>query len=132
MEKLRKMIPYLLINTLIFYLLPYLIKDTGSAMIILLVIVPVASFLVAYAYGYKNSFSWIFPILVMLIFTPTVFIFYNESATIYIFAYGIISLIGSLLGYKIKSNEEGIWNTLQKNTTLFSLMILMARTNISQ
>lgn len=131
MEKLRKMIPYLLINTLIFYLLPYLIKDTGSAMIILLVIVPVASFLVAYAYGYKISFSWIYPIFVMLIFTPTVFIFYNESATIYIFAYGIISLIGSLLGYKIKSNEEGIWNTLQKNTTLFPLMILMASTNIS-
>ena len=105
MEKLRKMIPYLLINTLIFYLLPYLIKDTGSAMIILLVIVPVASFLVAYTYGYKISFSWIYPIFVMLIFTPTVFIFYNESATIYIFAYGIISLIGSFLGYKIKSNK---------------------------
>ena len=108
MEKLRKIIPYLLINIVIFYLLPVLMKNTGSAMLIMLILMPLTSFVTSLACGYKNTFTWIYPLLVMLIFIPSIFIFYNESATIYIFVYGIISLIGSFLGYKFKSNKDRI------------------------
>lgn len=105
MEKLRKISPYLLINIGIFYLLPALMKNTGTAMLIMLILMPLACFVTSLACGYKQTFTWIYPLLVMLIFIPSIFIFYNDSATIYIFAYGIISLIGSFLGYKIKSNK---------------------------
>ena len=37
----------------------------------------------------------------MLIFIPSIFIFYNESAMIYVFAYGLVSLVGNLIGDKI-------------------------------
>ena len=98
MEKLKQMLPYLLIMIGIFYILPMLIIDTGSGMFILLVLVPLACLLTSLAYGFKNSFTLTFPILVMLIFIPSIFIFYNESAIVYVFAYGAISLVGSFLG----------------------------------
>lgn len=101
MEKLKKMLPYLLINTGMFYLLPSLMKDTGSAMIILLILMPIGCFLTSLAYGVKNSFSWPYLIFVMLIFLPSIFIFYNESAMVYAFAYGFISLLGSFVGDRV-------------------------------
>ncbi|WP_276885805.1 hypothetical protein [Anaerococcus lactolyticus] len=98
MEKLKQMLPYLLIMIGIFYVSPMLIIDTGSGMFILLVLVPLACLLTSLAYGFKNFFTLTFPILVMLIFIPSIFIFYNDSAIVYVFAYGAISLVGSFLG----------------------------------
>lgn len=101
MEKLKKMLAYLLINIGMFYLLPSLMKDTGSAIIILLILMPLGCFLTSLAYGVKNSFSWPYPIFVMLIFLPSIFIFYNESAMVYVFVYGFISLLGSFVGDRV-------------------------------
>ena len=101
MEKLKKMLPYLLINIGMFYLLPSLMKDTGSAIIILLILMPLGCFLTSLAYGVKNSFSWPYPIFVMLIFLPSIFIFYNESAMVSVFVYGFISLLGSFVGDRV-------------------------------
>ena len=98
MEKIRKMLPYLVVLVFAFYLLPFLIKDTGSGMFILLIGIPMICFVVSVIYGMKNSFYWLFSLLVMLLFAPTIFIFYNDSAIIYILAYGIISLIGNFIG----------------------------------
>lgn len=101
MEKLKEMLPYLLINLGIFYLLPTLMKDTGSAIIILLILMPLGCFLTSLAYGVKSSFSWPYPNFVMLIFIPSIFIFYNESAMVYVFVYGFISLLGSFVGDRV-------------------------------
>lgn len=104
MKKFKKMLPYLIVNVIAFYLTPVLIKDTGSGMLILLIGFPIICFIVALIYGIKNSFNWIYSLLVMLLFVPTIFIFYNESATIYILVYGIISAFGNVLG----GNKTGI------------------------
>ena len=98
MEKFRKLLPYLLVIILAFYLLPFLIIDTGSGMFILLLVIPITCFIVSFIYGIKNLLNWLFILLVMLLFAPTIFIFYNESASIYILVYGIISLIGNFIG----------------------------------
>ena len=37
MKKFKKMLPYLIINAIVFYLTPFMIKDTGSGMLILLI-----------------------------------------------------------------------------------------------
>ena len=102
MKKTRRMLPYWIVVILTFYLLPFLINDTGSAMLILLIVVPVMCLIVSLIYGLKNLFDWLFPLLVMLLFVPSIFIFYNESASIYIPTYGIISLIGIFLGSLLK------------------------------
>jgi len=98
MEKFRKMLPYLVIIIFAFYLLPFLIKDTGSGMFILLIGLPIICLIVSLIYGMKNSFNWLFSLLVILLFIPTIIIFYNESAAIYILAYGVISVIGNFIG----------------------------------
>lgn len=98
MEKVRKMLSYLFVVIFAFYVLPLLIQDTGSGMLILLIGIPVICFMVSFIYGIKNSFNFLFSLLVILLFVPTIFIFYNDSASIYILAYGVISLIGNFIG----------------------------------
>ena len=98
MEKMRRMLPYWLVIIFAFYVLPLFIRDTGSSMSIVLIGIPMFCFIVSFVYGIKNSFNCLFSLLVMLLFAPTVFIFYNESASIYIMVHGIISIIGNFIG----------------------------------
>lgn len=94
---MKKTIPYLLL-AFVFYIIPLLMQDTGSSMFILLVIIPKICLIISIIYGMKNYFNWKFPLITMAMFIPTIFIFYNNSATIYIFVYGIVALIGNYLG----------------------------------
>ena len=71
-------------------------------MLTLLILLPLVCFLVALVYGVKHSFSLVYSILIMVVFIPTIFIFYNETASIYVGIYGVISIIGNLLGTFIK------------------------------
>ncbi|MDU2131343.1 hypothetical protein [Finegoldia magna] len=102
MNRIKKLLPYLMVNVICFYLLTLLMKDTGSAMFILLFAIPVITFVNAILCGRKNSLDLLYPLLVMVIFVPYVFINMNESATIYIFIYGAISLIGCFVGSRLK------------------------------
>ncbi|MEG2698796.1 MAG: hypothetical protein RR951_07695 [Ruthenibacterium sp.] len=103
-----KMIPYLLFNIMAFYLLPMIIQDTGSAMFVLLVAIPFICFAAAIVFGIFNAFNWMYPLSVALLFVPTIFIYYNESAAFYITVYGIIAFLGNLIGlifYKLKRTK---------------------------
>lgn len=91
-----------MVNIICFYLLTLLMKDTGSAMFILLFVIPVITFVNAIIFGKKNSFDILYPLLVMVIFVPYVLIYMNESATIYIFIYGAISLMGLIVGSRLR------------------------------
>lgn len=98
MNDFKKTMPYLILNIIAFYLLPNLISDTGSGMFILLIIIPLATLLSGILIGVKSCFKWYYPILVGLIFIPSIFIYYNESALVYAPIYGAISLTGAFLG----------------------------------
>ncbi|MCR8967053.1 hypothetical protein [Streptococcus zalophi] len=90
------------IVALIYYLSPLLlIQDTGSAIFILLIILPLFVFIVSEIYTVKNGFKWYFPIVVGLLWIPNIFLL-NDSAAFYIVFYGIISLIGQIIGIVIK------------------------------
>lgn len=102
MNRIKKLLPYLMVNIICFYLLTLLMKDTGSAMFILLFVIPVITFVNAIICGKKNSFDILYPLLVMVIFVPYVLIYMNESATIYIFIYGVISLMGCFVGSRLR------------------------------
>lgn len=102
MNRIKKLLPYLMVNVICFYLLTLLVKDTGSAMFILLFAIPVITFVNAIMCGRKNSFDLLYPLLVMVIFVPYVIMYMNESATIYIFIYGAISLMGYFVGSRLK------------------------------
>lgn len=101
MVRLKQMLPFLFVNALLFYLVPWVIQDTGSGMWILLIILPVGCLVVAWQYGARYSFNLMFSILTVLLFIPTIYIYYNSSAMIYALIYGLISIVGNLLGAKL-------------------------------
>lgn len=100
------MFVYLLVCAIAFYVLPLLGKDTGSFILILLIIIPVICFITSLFYGIKNGFDFIFSVIVGILFIPTIFIYYNSSAWVYIIGYAIISLIGnSADGFFVKREK---------------------------
>ena len=101
-----KKLPYLIVNTLAFYLAPLIITDTGSAMLVVLIFLPLVGLTSSIIYGWKHSFSILYPVLVALLFIPTIFIYYNSSASIYILIYGLISLGGNLIGKLFYKNRK--------------------------
>ena len=102
MKKIREMSVYLIVITLAFYVLPAFINDTGTGIFFLLILIPIICFITSIIYGIRHSFNLIFLLLIMALFIPTIFIFYNESAAVYVLIYGIIEAIGNLLGSLIK------------------------------
>ena len=106
MDKLRKMLPFLGVNVFAFYILPFLNMHTNGVILLLLIEIPVICFVTSLIYGIKRSFNLIYTLIVMLIFVPTIFIFYNESAAIYILIYGVHSLIGNFIGYLIFKSKR--------------------------
>ncbi len=104
--KLKFMLPYLVVNAIAFYLLPLLIQNTGIAMFVMLIGIPLVCFLVALVYGIKNGLNWLYPFMVAILFIPTIFIFYNYTAWVYIVGYGVIALIGNFVGKLFYKNNK--------------------------
>nr|WP_314611102.1 hypothetical protein [uncultured Lachnoanaerobaculum sp.] len=102
MKKTREMSLYLIVIMLAFYVLPALINDTGTGIFFLLILIPIICFLTSLIYVIRHSFNLIFLLLIMILFVPTIFIFYNESAAVYVLIYGIIATTGNILGSLIK------------------------------
>ena len=102
MKKTREMSVYLIVIMLAFYVLPALINDTGTGIFFLLILIPIICFLTSLIYVIRHSFNLIFLLLIMILFVPTIFIFYNESAAVYVLIYGIIATTGNILGSLIK------------------------------
>ena len=98
MEKLKKNWIYYFIMFIAFYLVPILIKDTGSGMTILLIVIPLITLITSLIYGLRNTFDLVYPLIVAILFIPTLFIYYNTSAWIYIIVYSVIAVIGELIG----------------------------------
>jgi hypothetical protein len=98
MDRFKKMVVYLSVCTIAFYALPLLGKDTGYFILILLIIIPGICFITSLFYGIKNGFDFIFSVIVGILFIPTIFIYYNSSAWVYIIGDPIISLGGNSVG----------------------------------
>lgn len=99
--KMKGLWSFLLIIIISFYLLPLMVKDTGSGMLVLLVALPIISLTCSLIYGLKNGFQPLFTILLMVLFIPSVFLIYNSSAMIYAFLYGGLSCIGMYIGFHL-------------------------------
>jgi len=105
----KKMLPYLLPCILAFYFLPMI---SGIALFLMLFALPTVCFCSSFTYSMKNNFNFTFSLLIALIFLPTVFLFYNETALAYnTFIFFIVSLLRNGLGvplYKINIRNKRI------------------------
>lgn len=106
MNTLKKMMPYVLISAVAIYGLPLFGNTTGSSILILLVIIPFICFLTSLVYGLIRGLNFLYPILIGLLFVPTIFLYYNSSAWVYAVGYAFLSLVGMYVGKSTKDNKN--------------------------
>ena len=110
MKKYIKEIIILIIQILIFYLLPLTAGPTdGMGLVVLIIILTLIISLVLGIIS-NHNIKYLFPLLIAIIFIPSVFIYYNESALVHSIWYLLDSYIGllngSLINKIIKSKGE--------------------------
>lgn len=98
MGKLKGELPFFGVLLLDFYLLPLLMRDTGSAMLLLLVLMPLVCLGTAAVRTAKKGFCPWFALGAALLFAPCVPLFYNATAWVYCPAFGVLALLGSFAG----------------------------------
>ena len=99
--KRSHMVFYLLL-LIDFYIVPWFIKNTGSAMIVMLVIIPLICLITSVFYGIRNGFNFWYILIVAIMFVPSIFIFYNSSAWVYVVGYAVIALLGNLIALPLR------------------------------
>jgi hypothetical protein len=97
-DDLLAIIPYGIVLLITYYVVPFLISDTGMGILVLLFIMPLVCFVCALVYGLRRGFSLLFVLFGALLFVPSVFVFYNFSALVYVFVYGVVLLLGNVFG----------------------------------
>lgn len=106
-EWIKKYIVYIVIAMMYYFIPLYLVKDTGSGIFLLLMVVPTIVFLISLIFAIKNGFRWYFSVIVGLLWFPNVFIL-NDSASSYIIIYGVISIVGQLIGNLLRKYRKSI------------------------
>ena len=92
---IKTLLVYSVILIVVFYLLPLLFKGGAAS---LLIINPLTVLFCSIICSKNSKIGFFIVLITILLFFPTIFIFYNESAWIYIVLYAIISIIGSYIG----------------------------------
>lgn len=102
----RCKIEHIAVN-LIAYSSVFFISDTGSAIFILIILIPFILAINSTVYGARaKSFDLIYPVVSTIVFLPFVFIAMNESALVYAPAYLVIMLIFSGLSSFIAKKKK--------------------------
>ena len=97
-DTIRPLLPYAAFLAADYYLLPLLIRDTGSAMALMLCAMPLLAFLCALVCGMRRGFRPLLAVIAALLFLPAIPLFYNPTAWPYAPAYGLAVLLGNALG----------------------------------
>lgn len=105
--ELKQYIPYLLSFVFIFVGLPLFMGDTGSAMIVILMIMPACllSTSVIFSYTYEK-FDLIYLVLLECFVLISIFVFMNSTALIYTIVYLVVALVGNGIGYLLSKRKE--------------------------
>ncbi len=106
-EWIKKYTVYIVIAMMYYFIPLYLVKDTGSGIFLLLMVIPIIVFLISLVFAIKNGFRWYFSVIVGLLWFPNVFIL-NGSASSYTMVYGAISFIGQLIGNLLRKYRKSI------------------------
>lgn len=97
-KNLTTLAPYVIVLGIDFYLLPFLMSNTGTAMLLMLCVMPCIALGSGVIYGLCNGFHITLSIVAFLLFIPSIFIHYNSSAWIYAPIYAAVVLTGAAAG----------------------------------
>ena len=98
MKKYLKEIVILLIQLFMFYIFPLFAGPTDAMGMVFLIIL--ATLLLSIIIGSisKEKIKYLYPIIVAILFIPSIFIYYNESALIHSVWYLVVSTVGLVVG----------------------------------
>ena len=99
MEKYIKELAIIFIQLIVFYVLPLFAgpADTMGLVLLMLILTLILSIIVGYISNKK--IKYIYPIITAILFIPSVFIYFNESALIHSIWYLVDSSIGLGIGF---------------------------------
>ena len=110
MKQYTKEIIIFLIQLITFYIFPlsmHIFEPMGTVLLMLIITLILSTILTIIS---KNKIKYLYPIIISILFLPTIFIYYNESALIHSIWYLVISIIGFVIGtiinLIIKSRKE--------------------------
>jgi len=98
MKKYLKEVTIMAIQLFMFYLFPLFVRRLGAIGMVMLIIL--ATLLLSIIIGSisKEKIKYFYSVFVAILFIPSVFIYYNDSALIHSVWYFTISTIGLLIG----------------------------------
>ena len=108
MKQIKRMFPFQIVNIFAFYCLPMISHDTDFGIALLLLINPCICMITSLSYSLKYGFRIAFSAITVLFFIPTIYMYYNESAAIYIVVYFAFSFVCSLAGLYIQEEEQNL------------------------
>ena len=98
MEKFIKEIILGVIQLFMFYIFPLFAGLTDAMGMVLLIIIATSILSIIMGFISKEKIKYLYPIAVAIAFIPSIFIYYNESASIHSVWYLVISTIGLTMG----------------------------------
>ena len=98
MKRYLKEIIIFMLQLFMFYIFPLFAGPTDAMGMVLLIIVSTLLLSIIIGSISKEKIKCLYPIIVAILFIPSVFIFYNESALIHSIWYLGVSSIGLLVG----------------------------------
>ena len=98
MKKYLKEIIILILQLFMFYIFPLFAGPTDAMGMVLLIIMATFLLSIVLASISNNNIKYLYPIVIAILFIPSVFIYYNESAMIHSIWYLVISAGGMLIG----------------------------------
>lgn len=102
MNRFIKELIILIIQLLIFYVLPLFAGPTDAMGMIVLIILSTLLLSIIIGSISKEKIKYLYPIIISVLFIPSVFIYYNESAIIHSVWYLVDSSIGLIIGNVIQ------------------------------
>ena len=98
MKKYLKEIIVLIIQIIMFYLFPLTAGPTDMMGLVLILRFTTLILSIIIVTISNNKIKYLYPIVVAIIFIPSIFIYYNDSALIHSIWYLVTSLIGLIIG----------------------------------
>jgi len=98
MKKYKKEIIILLLQLYMFYIFPIFTEPTDAMSMVLLIWLSTIILGLTITIISKNKIKYLYPVIISILFIPSVFIYYNGSALIHSIWYLISSSIALLIG----------------------------------
>lgn len=98
MKRYLKEIIILLLQLFVFYIFPLFAGPTDAIGMVVLIIL--ATFLLSAIIGLisNKKIKYLYPVIIAIVFIPSVTIYYNETAMIHSMWYLVVSSVGMIIG----------------------------------